>query len=313
MVASAPDRGSSQLAHLCVSGSGSRRQHSRQTPPSKKLSTSLSPHARHRVGKRKPATDRAIPNAALAADFFIVSIGSPGILWPFRPSGRTRRGLGPPPDEKAPNGTRMTAAVGCAEVSLTTRRSLLSLALLLGSALSAHAQNLSVGASVGLANDLRGSFRLDGFHRTDWNTWASFTLEEQVLLRATVGSLLVQGANAGRIVPLPPGGPGTRLPGLTDRIDYLTVGASYEFWEGDYASGLFGGIGAYKVDPGNVQPQFGPYRDIGETVFGWHAGVDARVHIASRVSLIGRLTFHRIFSLTNRSLLNANAGVEYRF
>ena len=175
------------------------------------------------------------------------------------------------------------------------------------------AQDLSAGASVGLANDIQDTFRLDGFSRNDWNAWVSFKLEERVVLRATVGSLLVKGANAGLTVSLPPGAPPAPLPDLTDRINYLTVGVSYEFWEGDYTSGLFGGLGGYKVDPGQVDPQFEPYQDVAETVFGWHAGVDASLRIVSRFSLIGRLTFHRIYSASNRSLLTANAGIEYRF
>ncbi|MGH9318156.1 MAG: hypothetical protein ACRD1P_13740 [Thermoanaerobaculia bacterium] len=175
------------------------------------------------------------------------------------------------------------------------------------------AQDRSVGASVGLVNDIQDTLRLDGFRRTDWNAWVCFELEERVVLRATVGSLLVKGANAGLTVSLPPGAPPAPLPDLTDRINYLTVGVSYEFWEGDYTSGLFGGLGGYRVNPRPVDPQFEPYRDVGETVFGWHAGADASLRIVSRFSLVGRLTFYRIDSASNRSLLTANAGIEYRF
>jgi hypothetical protein len=199
------------------------------------------------------------------------------------------------------------------EVVLTARKRTLSLLLLLGCGCPLLAQDWGVGASVGVVNDVQNRFRPDGFHKPDWNGWGSFELESRVVLRATVGSLLVKGANAGRLVSIPAGAPPTPLPDLTDRINYLTVGVSYEFWEGDYTSGLFGGLGGYRVNPRAVDPQFLPYRDVGETVFGWHVGADASLRVVSRFSLIGRVTFHGIDSARSRSLLTANAGIAYRF
>ncbi len=196
---------------------------------------------------------------------------------------------------------------------LTALKRILSLALLLGSGFPLFAQDWSAGAAVGLANDIHNTFQLDGFHRNDWNAWVSFDLEKEVVLRGTFGSLLVNGSNAGQLVSLSPGAPPTPLPDLTDRINYVTVGVSYEFWEGDYTSGLFGGIGGYGIRPRPVDPQYQPYLDVEETVFGLHAGVDGRLRVVSRFSLIGRLTFHWIDSAPNRSLLTADVGIAYRW
>lgn len=173
------------------------------------------------------------------------------------------------------------------EVVLTARKRTLSLLLLRGCGCPLLAQDWGVGASVGMVNDIQNKFRLDGFGKTDWNGWVSFQLEDRVVLRATLGSLLVKGANAGLVVSIPAGAPPTRLPDLTDRINYWTVGVSYEFWEGDSTSGFFGGIGGYRVNSRAVDPQLEPYRDVGETVFGWHAGVDTGFRVVSGFFLIG--------------------------
>ena len=96
-------------------------------------------------------------------------------------------------------------------------------------------------------------------------------------------------------------------------MDYATVGISYQFWEGDYTSGVFGGIGGYKVNPDPVAQDITNFRDRNETVFGWHFGVDGDLRVISRLSIVGRLTYHSVVSESKRSLLTANAGAVFRF
>ncbi len=177
---------------------------------------------------------------------------------------------------------------------------------------SAFGQSWGVGASVGLVNDVKNRFRLDEFNPRDVNAWVEFRLEESVILRGMFGSLKVNGSNAGRVALLPDDSTVT-LPELTDKIDYGAVGVAYEFWEGDYTSGLFGGVGGYKIRPEPVSRRFESFRDQRETAFGWHVGVDASFRVVSRLSLLGRLTFHNIRSTPDRSLLMAGAGLVYRF
>ena len=176
-------------------------------------------------------------------------------------------------------------------------------------AASARAQSWGFGASAGLVNDVEKRFHLDEFQRHDINAWVQFEVEEKVQLRATFGSLKVAGSNAGTT----PDSTTTPLPDLPDRINYASLGVSYEFWEGDYTSGLFGGIGGYRIEPEPVEPGLESFRDARETVFGWHAGLEGGVRIASRLSVLARLTFHKIKSTTGRTLLTANAGLAYRF
>lgn len=178
-------------------------------------------------------------------------------------------------------------------------------------AVPAFAEDWAIGASLGVVNDIERSFRLDDFHPRDGNVWLDFRLEDRVILRGTFGSMKVNGDNAGRTAVV--GGNEVILPDLRTRIDYTTVGVSYQFWEGDYASGIFGGIGGYKVNPDPSPQDITNFRDRNETVLGWHFGVDGDLRLVSRLSIVGRLTYHYIVSDSKRSLLSANAGAVFRF
>ena len=175
----------------------------------------------------------------------------------------------------------------------------------------ARAQDWGVGAAVGLAADVERHFRLDEFERHDGQAWVDYSLEDRVLLRATAGSLKVKGDRAGTTGTV--GTSQVLLPDLTSRIDYVTLGVSYEFVEGDYTSGLFGGIGGYRVDPDPVASELRSFRDPKETVWGFHLGVDGDLRVLARLSIVGRLTYHNVRSATRRSIVTASAGAVYRF
>ncbi len=187
----------------------------------------------------------------------------------------------------------------------------LSLAVAGICAAPALAQDWGIGASIGLVNDVEQNFRLDEFDTNDGNAWVDFRLEERVILRGMLGSMKAKGDNAGEVVEID--GDDVVLPDLEVRIDYATVGVSYQFWEGDYTSGIFGGIGGYKIDPDPAPSGLSGFRDASETVFGWHIGLEGDLRVLSRLSLIGRLTFHHVISESHRSLLTANAGAVFRF
>jgi hypothetical protein len=178
-------------------------------------------------------------------------------------------------------------------------------------AVPALAEDWAVGASLGVVNDVERSFRLDEFHPRDGNAWVDFRLEDRVILRGTFGSMKVNGDNAGRTAVV--GGNAVVLPDLRTRMDYATVGVSYQFWEGDYTSGIFGGIGGYKVNPDPSPQDITNLRDRNETVIGWHFGVDGDLRVLTRLSIVGRITFHYVVSESKRSLLAANIGAAYRF
>ena len=185
-----------------------------------------------------------------------------------------------------------------------------ALAALAGS--RASAQGWGVGASAGAVNDVSRRLSVDEFHSQDWNAWIQFELEDRVQLRGTYGSLRTRAAESGQPGNDASGGP-LIVPVLTSHVDYGTLGVAYELWEGDYTSGLFAGIGVYKVRPNAAPPGFEDFRDPRRTVFGWHVGVDGTIKIVSPVSLVGRLTLHRFSAGTGRSILTADAGFKVRF
>ncbi|HEU5251500.1 MAG TPA: outer membrane beta-barrel protein [Thermoanaerobaculia bacterium] len=191
------------------------------------------------------------------------------------------------------------------------RKLRLVLVLFAFSAAPALAQDWGVGASIGLVNDVEHRIRLEGFDPRENSAWIDFRLEDRVLLRGTLGSMRTKGSNAGSAAVID--GSVVTLPDLKVRINYVDVAVSYQFWEGDFTSGFFGGIGGYRVDPDAAEPELAEFRDPKETVFGFHAGVDGDVRLISRLSLVARITFHKLFSDVNRSLLTANVGAAFRF
>lgn len=180
--------------------------------------------------------------------------------------------------------------------------------LLAGSCL---AQSWGVGASIGIVDDVTKRVHLDEFKSKDVNIWADYKVEEKVLTRVTFGTLETKGVNAGATATI--NGVSRTLPDLNDKIDYITAGASYEFWEGYYTSGLFAGIGGYKIRPEAVEAGLEGFRDQRETSFGWHLGVDGSFRIVSRLAIGARLTYHQIRATATKSVITANAGLSYRF
>lgn len=177
---------------------------------------------------------------------------------------------------------------------------------------AALAQAWGAGVTIGAVNDVEHHFHWNEFKPKDIAGHLELEVEKKVIARVTLGQMRVKGENAGKTFTLPSGSEVT-LPDLTEDIRYATIGVGYEFWEGTYQSGLFAGIGGYKIEPDGVDPEIANYRDNRETAFGWHAGVEGSVQLVKHLSLLLRLTFHGVLSTFERSLLSANAGLTYRF
>ncbi|HEY6930601.1 MAG TPA: outer membrane beta-barrel protein [Thermoanaerobaculia bacterium] len=170
-----------------------------------------------------------------------------------------------------------------------------------------------IGAAAGVVNDVKGTFRIEGFDHYDFNIWGDYVTDEKVAIRAMIGQMKVRGSQSGDQVSLTPGGPTVTLPEFTDRINYGTIGASYEYFEGDFTSGLFAGIGVYRVKPDALDPTYQAFQDPSHTAFGWHFGADASFRIVSKLSLLVRLTYHYTTVDPRRQLLSATGGFMYRF
>ncbi len=180
------------------------------------------------------------------------------------------------------------------------------------SAAGARAQSWGAGVTIGAVNDVEKHFHWEDFKPKDVNGSLDVEIQEKVILRATFGEMRVKGENAGKTFTLMSGSEVT-LPDLTSDIRYATLGVSYEFWEGTFTSGIFAGIGGYKIVPRDAPEEIANYRDNRETSFGWHAGADGGVQLVKHLSLMVRLTFHRVLTTSGRSLLTANTGLTYRF
>ncbi len=179
----------------------------------------------------------------------------------------------------------------------------------------ASAQSLEtfgVGAAMSSVNSLNHGFRLERFDTVDWNAWAQYQMEDNVVLRGTLGTMKVRGYNGGQSATL---GDGTTvtLPDLQDRIKYGLLSVSYDFRERGWSSGAFAGLGAYGIEPESADPSVESFRDKKETVWGMHVGLDADVRVWKGISVLGRVTYHIVESKAQRRILTAGGGLLYRF
>ncbi|HKD11981.1 MAG TPA: outer membrane beta-barrel protein [Thermoanaerobaculia bacterium] len=192
------------------------------------------------------------------------------------------------------------------------KRIWLGTAMALAVTAAARAQIWQVGASAGVVNAVENGIHLDAFGHQDVNGWVGYELDYHVTLLGTFGSLRTTGSNAGKSVAIG-GAPTAPLPDLPVRVTYTTIGVLYEFWEGDFNSGLFAGFGGYHINPDEGDPSLDSFRDPQETVWGWTVGADASFRVAKRWYVIPRLTLHEVKSHSGRSLLTADIGVAYKF
>lgn len=179
------------------------------------------------------------------------------------------------------------------------------------SAARAQSQAWGVGVSGGAVAAAETSFHIDDFHRSDVSAWVDYTLEDQVILRATVGRMHVAAHNAGETVA---DAPGAVVPAdLRDRIDYGLLSVSYNFVETAWTSGAFAGVGAYRIYPGIPAGAAAAGADKDESVWGFHVGLDSEVRVWRGLGILGRITVHIPQTNPHRVLVAADAGLSYRF
>jgi outer membrane protein with beta-barrel domain len=194
------------------------------------------------------------------------------------------------------------------------RRTLLVVALCLCGTAAMHAQYWGVGATVGLVNDVSVDGTFDGFKRSEVTGWVDYKMEQHTLLRGTFGWMRTTQTNSENTVTTPDG-PLT-LPLVKERVNYGTVDVSYLFWEGFYTAGVFGGIGGYHIKPDEsetLSPEFDPYLDRNETVFGWNLGLDGDFRLMKHLSLVIRFTYHNVSAHPHRQWVTADTGLVAKF
>jgi len=196
-------------------------------------------------------------------------------------------------------------------LSIRMRALLLVVASAAGASV-ARGQSWAAGLALGATENVSHSFSLDEMRARDINGWIQYEAEPDVYVRATIGSLRTTAANSDQVVT-PPGTPPIQVPHLTSQVDYATIGASYEFVTGDIASGIFGGLGGYRIRPHEIPPGFEFAADPKTTVLGWHLGVDGSFRILKRLAAVGRLTIHGYKADVHQTIFTAGAGLAYRF
>jgi hypothetical protein len=154
---------------------------------------------------------------------------------------------------------------------------------------------LGIGASIGLVNDISDDFEIDAFEGPEFEGWIEYRLIDRTILRVTYGSVQPHGD----VPEAPPGAPVNVL----QRTSYWTIGTEYLFWEGDYVSGVFGGLGLYDVD----------FQQTDEDTWGWHFGVSGDLGLTGGLSLVGRLSYHWVDSHPKVQFVKADAGLTFRF
>lgn len=182
---------------------------------------------------------------------------------------------------------------------------------LLSAPASLSAQVFGVGGSLGWTNDVSSDAQFDSFKFGTYSGWFEYTMEENVLLRLTGGTIKTRQVNSGAIIETPTGS--TTVPELDERVNFGMVSVSYRFWEGFFSSALFGGIGGYGIHPGDVDPQYANLTDRHETVFGWHAGTEGEFTITRNLGIDLRATYHNVSAHPHRQFVSAEAGATWRF
>jgi hypothetical protein len=168
-----------------------------------------------------------------------------------------------------------------------------------------RAQDWTIGATYGLANDIENRFRLDAFTPHEITAWVDYRLEPRTLLRTSYVDITT---SADRSLSVPDSPPPQPIPTRPISIHALTVGVSYLAWEGFFTSGIFAGIGGYRIVP-DSNPDLAPYLDVKETAFGFHAGVDGDLRLTRHISAVGRLTLYGILSRSKRWIFAASVGL----
>jgi hypothetical protein len=171
----------------------------------------------------------------------------------------------------------------------------------------ARSQSFGLGATYGSVNDVTHTFNFDGFKPSEYTVFFDYRIEPTALLRLTYGSMWTEQSQSGTTVD------GVFVPSAKERINYFTGDVSYQYAEGFYMGGIFGGLGGYSFKPEAMPAGFEQYEDPDQRVFGFNLGVDGEFRVTKNLRVLLRLTYHNISSHPHRQFFNADAGLVARF
>ncbi len=151
----------------------------------------------------------------------------------------------------------------------------------------------------GQASDVK-SFSSGGFH-----VFGEVVLEKGVFLQLRYMTFSLPGTPY-----VPPFGTPTSAPDVKVNAGLASVG--YLFREPWWDAGFFGGVGVYGLDP-NAPTGDQQGTDVKETVIGWHGGVMAAFHVATRWDVRLEAAGYLLRTDANHKPITLGGSVAYHF
>ena len=143
------------------------------------------------------------------------------------------------------------------------------------------------------------------FSNGGWHAFGEIVLEPGVLLQVRYMSFTLPGT------PVPPAfGPATSAPDVRVNAGLMSVG--YLFREPWWDGGFFGGVGAYSLNPQSLSGDQ-TSTDVKETVLGWHGGVMAAFHVATRWDVRLEVAAFLLRTDANHKPITLGGSVAYHF
>ncbi len=164
-----------------------------------------------------------------------------------------------------------------------------------------------VGAGGFAVTDTGNVSDTSAFSNAGWWGFGEVVLEPGVLLQLRYQSFLLPGTPV-----TPPFGVGgsTKAPDVRVRAGIASVG--YLFRESWWDGGFVAGVGVYGIDPKAPGPDESS-ADVRETVVGWHGGLVAAFHVATRWDLRIEAIGYLLRTDQNHKPITLGASVGYHF
>jgi hypothetical protein len=176
---------------------------------------------------------------------------------------------------------------------ISTRVLMIVLALVLGAAGSASAQNSVF--SLALSGGFAGSLDEDtGFSNATFQARFAIETAQHQFLAFRLGRMDYSGASFSLLTEA--------------TIDYLTVAGEYMFTEGNYESGFFLGLGLYDVTGVQVDGKDGNQASIGIIV-----GAAGEFDVAESWFVYGEAAFHYVNLDAAQMFADVQIGLGFRF
>jgi hypothetical protein len=143
------------------------------------------------------------------------------------------------------------------------------------------------------------------FSNGGWHAFGEVVLEQGIFLQFRYMSFSLPGTPV-----VPAFGTATGAPDVRVNAGLASVG--YLFREAWWDAGLYGGVGVYGLKPGSPSGDQ-TSADVKETVIGWHGGVVAAFHVATRWDVRLEAAGYVLRTDANHKPITLGGSVAYHF